>query len=683
MRLRWIARDRASARRMLTDSMHRRRSQTLPSSARTSTAGDVVRVLVAPGDTVAEGSAGPRARDRQGDDRGAVERRRHGQGRPGQAGRQGQGRPGDADRRRRRPTRRQAGDRRQAAKPRRSAAEQPAAGGEAGRRSRRAAARRGCAGAQAEAAARSAANRSRPTANRRTTEPAEERAGGSRAARSRSAARSSTSAAARAAPQAAAPRRSRTPARAGRPAPPAAARRCGGSRASSASTSAACRHRPRAAASASRTCRRTCGARCRRRRRRRRPPASRRCPTSRKWGEVERKPMSNIRRKTAEHLGHAWTAIPHVTQHDKADITALEALRKQYAPAGGAGRRQADGDGDRAEDRRGRAAPVPAVQRVARHRRAARSSTRSTSTSASPSTPSAACSCRSSATSTGRASSSSSAELREARPRRRAPASCRSTRCRAAAFTITNLGGIGGTSFTPIVNWPEVAILGISRASARSRSTNGRQFEPRLMLPLSLSYDHRVIDGADAARFLRWVAEAFEQPFVLTATVTCSATAVPVDVHSARALHCAPCTSDMHYSCHDSVVVIGAGPGRLRGRVLRGRSAACRSRCRSRSRIPAASASTAAASRRRRCCTSPTLINEAAHAERLGRRVRRRRRSTSTSCAASRTRSSTQLTGGLGQLVEAAQDQLRPGHGAFRDARTLEIDAATATTARR
>ena len=81
-------------------------------------------------------------------------------------------------------------------------------------------------------------------------------------------------------------------------------------------------------------------------------------------------------------------------------------------------------------------------------------------------------------------------------------------------FTITNLGGIGGTSFTPIVNWPEVAILGISRGT-QEPVYNGHSFEPRLMLPLSLSYDHRVIDGADAARFLRWIAEAFEQPFVL------------------------------------------------------------------------------------------------------------------------------------------------------------------------
>jgi pyruvate dehydrogenase E2 component (dihydrolipoamide acetyltransferase) len=82
-------------------------------------------------------------------------------------------------------------------------------------------------------------------------------------------------------------------------------------------------------------------------------------------------------------------------------------------------------------------------------------------------------------------------------------------------FTITNLGGIGGTYFTPIVNHPEVAILGISRAQKEPVWHDG-QFEPRLMLPLSLSYDHRVVDGADGIRFLRWICEALEQPFVLS-----------------------------------------------------------------------------------------------------------------------------------------------------------------------
>jgi len=78
-------------------------------------------------------------------------------------------------------------------------------------------------------------------------------------------------------------------------------------------------------------------------------------------------------------------------------------------------------------------------------------------------------------------------------------------------MSVTNLGGIGGTSFTPIVNVPEVAILGMSRSSIEP-VWKDNAFVPRQMLPLSLSYDHRVIDGADAARFLRFVVEGLEQP---------------------------------------------------------------------------------------------------------------------------------------------------------------------------
>jgi len=81
-------------------------------------------------------------------------------------------------------------------------------------------------------------------------------------------------------------------------------------------------------------------------------------------------------------------------------------------------------------------------------------------------------------------------------------------------FTITNLGGIGGSHFTPIVNAPEVAILGISRAMLQPVFIDG-EFKPRLMLPLSLSYDHRAVDGADGARFLRWIVEALEKPIML------------------------------------------------------------------------------------------------------------------------------------------------------------------------
>jgi len=73
-----------------------------------------------------------------------------------------------------------------------------------------------------------------------------------------------------------------------------------------------------------------------------------------------------------------------------------------------------------------------------------------------------------------------------------------------ASFSISSLGGIGGTAFTPIVNWPEVAILGVSRSDTKP-VWDGNAFQPRLMLPLSFSYDHRVIDGADAARFTTYL----------------------------------------------------------------------------------------------------------------------------------------------------------------------------------
>jgi pyruvate dehydrogenase E2 component (dihydrolipoyllysine-residue acetyltransferase) len=248
-------------------------------------------------------------------------------------------------------------------------------------------------------------------------------------------------------------------------------------------------------------------------------PAAVPLPDFSKWGEVERKPMSNIRRKTSEHLSHAWNAIPHVTQHDRADITAVEGLRKKYAPqaekAGGkltmtaialkivAGALQRFPQfnssidvaaneivykksihvGVAADTPRGLLVPV--IRDVDR-----------------------------------KGIFDLSKELAQASEKAR-NGKLGLDDMQGAGFTITNLGGIGGTSFTPIVNWPEVAILGVSRGSWepvwRPASVEDEgTFEPRLMLPLSLSYDHRVIDGADAARFLRWVCEAFEQPFVLS-----------------------------------------------------------------------------------------------------------------------------------------------------------------------
>ncbi|MGB2713594.1 MAG: 2-oxo acid dehydrogenase subunit E2 [Vicinamibacterales bacterium] len=235
-------------------------------------------------------------------------------------------------------------------------------------------------------------------------------------------------------------------------------------------------------------------------------------PDFTKWSEVERKPMSNIRRKTSEHLSHAWSTIPHVTQHDRADITSLEALRKQYSPqaekAGGkltmtaialkiiaSGLRkfpQFNSSIDVARNELVYRKSVHVGVAVDTERGLLVPVIRDADT---------------------RGIFELAADLAQASEKARA-GKLSLDDMQGGGFTITNLGGIGGTSFTPIVNWPEVAILGISRASHEPVFT-GSQFEPRLMLPLSLSYDHRVIDGADAARFLRWVAEAFEQPFLL------------------------------------------------------------------------------------------------------------------------------------------------------------------------
>jgi pyruvate dehydrogenase E2 component (dihydrolipoamide acetyltransferase) len=242
------------------------------------------------------------------------------------------------------------------------------------------------------------------------------------------------------------------------------------------------------------------------------PLQTRPLPDFSKYGATERKAMGGIRRKTAEHLSAAWNTIPHVTQFDKADITRLEQMRKTY----------------RAEvEKKGGNLTVTAV----------------------------ACKVLASALkvfpqfnasvdmageaivykkyiNVGIAVDTDNGLLvpvvRDADKKNMTELSVEIQQLAEKArnrkltiedmsggsMSISNLGGIGGTAFTPIVNWPEVAILGISRGIFEP-VWNGTAFEPRQMLPLSLSYDHRLIDGADAIRFLRWVAEALENPFAL------------------------------------------------------------------------------------------------------------------------------------------------------------------------
>ncbi len=240
------------------------------------------------------------------------------------------------------------------------------------------------------------------------------------------------------------------------------------------------------------------------------PPAPA-LPDFSKWGEIERKPMSNIRRKTAEHLSAAWQA-PHVTQHDRADVTELEAFRAA--------------NGERVEKAGGKLTITAILIRVA-----AAAIERFPQFASSPDMTDESIVYKK-YVHIGVAVDTSAGLLvpviRDANKKTITEIAVELTALSEKArnrklslddmaggvFTITNLGGIGGTSFTPIVNQPEVAILGVSRGATEPVWRDG-QFVPRQMLPLSLSYDHRVIDGADAARFLRFVAEALEQPMTM------------------------------------------------------------------------------------------------------------------------------------------------------------------------
>ena len=236
-------------------------------------------------------------------------------------------------------------------------------------------------------------------------------------------------------------------------------------------------------------------------------------PDFSRWGKVQRKPMSTVRRKTAEHLVTAWTAIPHVTHFDQADMTHLEEFRKTHA-------QKVTAAGGKLTVTAILLKTVAAALKVfPRFNASIDMHTQEIIYKQYYNVGVAVDTDRGLLVPVIRdADKKSLLELsldlnRLAELARTKKLSL--IEMQGGNFTISNLGGIGGTAFTPIINHPEVAILGVSRGQMKMRYRNG-QFEPRLMLPLSLSYDHRLIDGADAARFLRWVVEALEQPLLLS-----------------------------------------------------------------------------------------------------------------------------------------------------------------------
>ncbi len=238
---------------------------------------------------------------------------------------------------------------------------------------------------------------------------------------------------------------------------------------------------------------------------------SRALPDFSRFGPSRREPLSKVRQLTADAMSYAWSTIPMVTQYDKAAIDSVEKFRKEFNRSAGPETRltmtaflvkvcaaalrvfpQVNSALDLSRRELilhhfiniGVAVDTPGGLLVPVIREAE-----------------------------SKGVEKIAAELTElaarARERRLGPAEMEG-----GTFTISNLGGIGGSAFTPIVYAPQVAILGVSTAEMQPK-WNGSEFEPQLMLPLSLTYDHRVIDGAAGARFLRWICRALENPLNL------------------------------------------------------------------------------------------------------------------------------------------------------------------------
>ena len=235
-------------------------------------------------------------------------------------------------------------------------------------------------------------------------------------------------------------------------------------------------------------------------------------PDFAQWGPIERVAMGGIRRKTAENTSLAWRMAPHVTQFDSADITELEATRKRYQAARG------DAKGKITMTVLAVKAVIAGLKKFPQFNSSVDATGGSlilkryyhvgiaVDTENGLLVPVIRDADRKSIIELA-------VELEDVAERAR-QRKLSVAEMQGGTFTITNLGGIGGTMFTPIINYPEVAILGLSRAS-QVATVRENQIEPRTILPLSLSYDHRAIDGADGARFLRFIAELFSDPMKL------------------------------------------------------------------------------------------------------------------------------------------------------------------------
>lgn len=244
-------------------------------------------------------------------------------------------------------------------------------------------------------------------------------------------------------------------------------------------------------------------------------PAAQPLPDFSAWGETERVAMSGIRKATVRTMTNAWSTVPMVTHFDKADATAFEALRKRHKP-----------DAEKIGAKLTPTAMLIKVVAAALRKFPDFNASIDTETNeivykkyvnvgVAVDTPNGLLVpvVKHADRKNILELASELGELAEkARDRKLGPADMQG-----GNFSVSNLGGIGGTGFTPIVAPPDVAILGVSRGGMEPVWDDEQEaFVPRLMMPLSVTYDHRLIDGAAAARFLRWICQVIEDPFLMT-----------------------------------------------------------------------------------------------------------------------------------------------------------------------
>ncbi len=232
-------------------------------------------------------------------------------------------------------------------------------------------------------------------------------------------------------------------------------------------------------------------------------------PDFTRWGRVERQPLPGVRRTIAQNVGTAWAQVPHVTQFDRADVTDLETFRQRHKAG--------------TEARGGKLTPTSFVLKAVVNALKAFPQFNTSLDLAAGQLVLKHYYHIGVAVDTERGllvpvirdvdrrDIFELAVQLDDLARRTREGRADLEELQGGTFTVTNLGSIGGTSFTPIVNFPEVAILGMGRSRQEPVVSNGR-IEARLIMPICLSYDHRVVDGADGARFTRHLVESLENP---------------------------------------------------------------------------------------------------------------------------------------------------------------------------